>query len=64
MSNEIVTLRTERLTLRPHQLQDASAVYAYASDAEWAQYLPVPQPYELRHAEASPRKISRWTRGR
>ena len=51
MSNEIVTLRTERLTLRPFQLQDVSAVFAYASDAEWAQYLPVPQPYQLRHAE-------------
>jgi RimJ/RimL family protein N-acetyltransferase len=27
------------------------AVFAYATDAEWARYLPVPQPYTARDAE-------------
>ena len=44
-------IRTKRLLLRPFRLKDADDVYAYASDPEWALYLPVPSPYEYRHAE-------------
>lgn len=47
---EPVTLRTERLSLRPFELTDADDVYAYARDPEWARYLPLPSPYEYRHA--------------
>ena len=44
--------RTQRLLLRPFRTGDAGHVYAYASDPEWAQYLPdMPNPY--RHADAA-----------
>ena len=33
------------------RLADAEDVLAYASDEEWARYLPVPHPYRLRDAE-------------
>ncbi len=46
----MTTLRTDRLLLRPFQLTDADDVYAYARDPEWGRYLPVPSPYEYRHA--------------
>ena len=46
----MTTLRTDRLLLRPFQLTDADDVYAYARDSEWGRYLPVPSPYEYRHA--------------
>lgn len=45
------TIETERLCLRPINLQDVEDVLAYAADAEWARYLPVPQPYTRREAE-------------
>jgi RimJ/RimL family protein N-acetyltransferase len=38
-------IKTERLRLRPFSLQDVDDVLSYASDPEWARYLPVPQPY-------------------
>ena len=47
---EPVTLATERLSLRPFELTDVDDVYAYARDPEWARYLPLPSPYEYRHA--------------
>lgn len=47
---EPVTLTTDRLLLRPFELTDVDDVYAYAQDPEWARYLPVPRPYEHRHA--------------
>ena len=47
---EPVTLRTGRLSLRPFQLTDVDDVYAYARDPEWGRHLPVPNPYEHRHA--------------
>ncbi len=47
---EPITLTTDRLLLRPFQLTDVDDVYAYARDSEWARYLPVPSPYEYRHA--------------
>ena len=46
----MTTLRTDRLLLRPFQLTDADDVYAYARDSEWGRYLPLPRPYEYRHA--------------
>ncbi len=45
------TLRTDRLVLRPYRLSDVVEVYGYAQDPEWGRYLPIPKPYELRHAE-------------
>ncbi len=38
-------LETARLQLRPFRLQDVDDVLIYATDPEWARYLPVPQPY-------------------
>ncbi|HEV8718606.1 MAG TPA: GNAT family protein, partial [Candidatus Binatia bacterium] len=35
----------------PFGLQDVEAVLGYASDPEWARYLPVPQPYTKADAE-------------
>ena len=48
---EKVELKTERLLLRAFRLDDVDDVLAYASDPEWARYLPVPQPYSRRDAE-------------
>ena len=45
-------IRTERLLLRPFSLKDADDVYAYAKDPEWGRFLPLPSPYEYRHAES------------
>lgn len=45
-----VTINTDRLFLRPFELTDVDDVYAYARDSEWGRYLPVPSPYEYRHA--------------
>ena len=44
-------IETERLCLRPYTLEDIEDILAYATDAEWARYLPVPQPYTRRNAE-------------
>jgi RimJ/RimL family protein N-acetyltransferase len=44
-------IETTRLHLRPFRLQDADAVLAYATDIEWARFLPVPQPYSAADAE-------------
>lgn len=38
-------IQTERLVLRPYGFEDVEDVYAYAADKQWAQYLPVPDPY-------------------
>ena len=45
-----VTINTDRLLLRPFELTDVDDVFAYARDSEWGRYLPVPSPYEYRHA--------------
>ncbi len=45
-----LTLRTARLVLRPFELTDVDDVYAYARDPEWARFLPLPSPYEYKHA--------------
>ena len=42
-------IRTKRLLLRPWRMEDTDDVMAYATDSEWARYLPVPQPYEPHH---------------
>jgi ribosomal-protein-alanine N-acetyltransferase len=42
---------TSRLRLRPHGWRDVDDVFAFASDSEWAHYLPVPQPYTKTDAE-------------
>lgn len=47
---EPMTLKTDRLLLRPFELTDVDDVYAYARGSEWGRYLPVPRPYEYRHA--------------
>jgi len=44
-------IETARLRLRPFGLQDVEAVLSYATDLEWARYLPVPQPYTREDAE-------------
>ena len=49
--NPPTELRTERLHLRPFQLEDVDDVFEYASDPEWAPYLPIPQPYQRHDAE-------------
>ena len=43
-------LKTERLVLRPFELPDVDDVFAYARDPMWGRYLPVPSPYEYKHA--------------
>lgn len=48
--NEPATIRTERLLLRPFELEDAEDVFAYANDPEWSRFLPVPSPYTLQDA--------------
>ena len=45
------TIRTPRLTLRPFELRDVEPRLAYCSDAEWARYFPIAQPYTRRDAE-------------
>lgn len=44
-------IETERLVLRRCSLADADDVLAYAADPEWSRFLPVPKPYQRRHAE-------------
>lgn len=44
-------IRTPRLVLRPYRAGDVYDVFAYASDREWARYLPVPVPYTQEDAE-------------
>ena len=48
---EPVELRTERLLRRPYKLDDVEDVFTYASDPEWARYLPDPQPFAQEQAE-------------
>ena len=44
-------IETARLRLRLFCLRDIDDVLAYATDLEWARYLPVPQPYTRADAE-------------
>jgi len=43
-------IQTERLSLRKYSLNDLEDILAYATDPNWAKFLPVPQPYERQHA--------------
>ena len=58
-------IATRRLRLRPWRLEDVDAVMAYAVSAEWAEYLPVPQPYLRAHAEefVASQRLRDWARG-
>lgn len=44
-------IKTDRLILRVFSLEDVEDVLSYASDPEWARFLPVPQPYTRADAE-------------
>lgn len=44
-------ITTPRLRLRPYRWQDLDDVMLYATDADWARYLPVPWPYSRRDGE-------------
>jgi len=46
-----IVMATTQLRLRPIGLHDVEAVLSFATDPEWARYLPVPQPYLRAHAE-------------
>ena len=48
--NERVELKTDRLLLRPFDFADVDDVLAYASEPEFARYLPIPQPYTRKDA--------------
>lgn len=48
---EPLTLRTERLLLRPFEERDTDAVTAACQDPELLRWVPLPDPYERRHAE-------------
>lgn len=50
-------IETARLVLRRWSLADAEDVLSYAADPEWSRFLPVPEPYERRHAEEA---VARW----
>lgn len=43
-------IRTERMLLRPHRLEDVDDIFEFAGDPEWGRYLPVPMPYLKEHA--------------
>ena len=43
-------LRTERMLLRPHRLEDVDEVFEFACDPEWGRYYKVPKPYRREHA--------------
>ena len=44
-------IRTERLLLRPHRLEDVDDILEFATDPDWGRYLwAVPMPYGREHA--------------
>lgn len=48
---EPITLRTDRLLLRPFAAQDVAAVAAACDDPDIQRFVPVPEPYPLQDAE-------------
>ena len=56
------TIPTPRLTLRPFEFRDVEPRLAYCSDAEWARYFPIAQPYTRRDAEEfiAQRQLDNW----
>ena len=51
MTTRGVELRTERLLLRPIELDDFQEILAYSQDEEWGRYTPDPKPYTRRFGE-------------
>ncbi|MEU1226149.1 GNAT family N-acetyltransferase [Streptomyces sp. NPDC005828] len=47
---ERISLTTQRLLLRPHDLSDEDAVFAACQDPEIQRWTDLPTPYERRHA--------------
>ena len=47
----IAILRSERFVLRPFRLADVTAVFEYARDPRFSEFLPIPLPYTIVHAE-------------
>ncbi|MYA34279.1 MAG: GNAT family N-acetyltransferase [Gemmatimonadales bacterium] len=43
-------MRTARLLLRPHRLEDVDDIFEFARDPEWGRYLTAPMPYLREHA--------------
>ena len=53
MENRKFEIETERLSLRPHRLEDVDDIFEFAADPEWSRYLSnVPVPYLREHAVA------------
>jgi len=44
-------IQTTRLLLRPFAFSDVDAVFEQGADADWARFLPLPDPYLRGHAE-------------
>ena len=61
--NERVELRTDRLLLRPFDFRDVDDVFGYASEPEFARYLPIPQPYTRDNAVefVAGRVLAEWS---
>ncbi|MEU3193686.1 GNAT family protein [Streptomyces sp. NPDC006992] len=55
---EPITLRTERLLLRPFEERDAAALAAACDDPDIQRFVPVPEPYTLNDAEEFVRGVS------
>ena len=43
-------IRTERLLLRPHRLEDVDDIFEFAADPDWGRYVAAPIPYLREHA--------------
>ncbi|MEU7317689.1 GNAT family protein [Streptomyces sp. NPDC007083] len=55
---EPITLRTERLLLRPFEEWDEAALAAACDDPDIQRFVPVPEPYTLKDAEEFVRGVS------
>ncbi|OEU97507.1 acetyltransferase [Streptomyces qinglanensis] len=55
---EPITLRTERLLLRPFEERDEAALAAACDDPDIQRFVPVPEPYTLKDAEEFVRGVS------
>lgn len=56
---EPITLRTERLLLRPLEERDEEALAAACDDPDILRFVPLPDPYGLKDAEEFVREVSR-----
>ena len=57
---ETVTLRTDRLVLRPPAADDVDAIFEACQDPEIPRWTTVPSPYTREHAEGFVDLIARW----